>query len=166
MNYTTFENIIYGWINGILGANVIFADQSPPRPEQWPNKLYVTVKIVSDAIRGTEENEISESGGVVTNTYSSLSDIMVSINTFYTGSRQLAKDIVKSLDSIEVKNYMSDEGLGIGSVSDIRSIPSVINSRWEERAQVDINFYVRNINTETLQAIEKIEVNGTIYEKE
>ena len=162
MNYTEFENIIYGWINGIVGANVIFADQSPPRPEQWPNKLYVTVKIIDDGVVGTEENELIEEGGEITNTYSSLSDIMVSINTFYTGARQLAKDIVKSLDSIIVKDYLWGKGLGIGAVSRIRSIPLVINSRWEERAQFDINFYVRNINTETLQTIEKIEVNGTI----
>lgn len=157
MTNTEIENILYGWINGLLGMDAIFAYPSAPRP----TTSYVLINFISNIELGEPDTK-SVAGALETsdNTYSTPTSITVSVNTYYDGAYQKAVDIINSLMKLEVTEYLSISGLGFLSSTQIQKLPEEINQTWEERAQFDIDFFVRREVTENIEAIKKIEVNN------
>ena len=159
MTITEIENVIYAWINGLLGMKVIFAYPNAGRPAA----SYVLINILTDIQNGTEETDrtllIDES---INNIYSSLNSITVSINTYYSGAFQKAIDIRKSIMTVSVEDQLWAAGLGYVSATNIQKIPEQIDKRWEERAQFDLVFNVRENTTENIASIKQIELTNEI----
>lgn len=155
MTIEEVENILYGWLYGIYGINTIFANQMGERP----NNLYATIDI--NNIIQIGENDSDEL------TIGVLDEFTASINLYFSGALNSAKNIKIGIETLEVQEYLYENGIGFKTISDIRKIPTVIKSKWEERAQFDINFYV--VSTLTYSdpgIIEKIEINDMLIEKE
>lgn len=156
MDNTAIEDGMYGWINGLLNMEAIFAYPNAPRP----NTSYVLINLLTDLQDGTDETEgvllVDDS---TDNTYSSASEITLSINAYYSGAFQKAIDIKKSLMTLEVEEYLYGVGLGYLNSTAIQKIPELIDKKWEERAQFDISFYVRRESTENIATIKKVEIN-------
>lgn len=159
MTIATIENAIYAWIFGLLGFKTIFAYPNAGRP----TTSYVLVNVITDTQTGTEETEstflIDES---IDNIYSSLNEITISINVYYAGAYQKAIDIKKSLMKVTVTDQIWNAGLGYVSATAIQKIPELIDKRWEERAQFDLVFNVRETTTENIETIQKVELTNEI----
>lgn len=154
MTIIEIEDAIYDWVNGLLSMTAIFAYPDAPRP----TTSYVLINILTDLQIGTEESDKE-----LTPVYSTLNEITISINTYYSGAFQKAIDIKKSLMKTEVKEQLFDSGLGFVSSTQIQKIPELIDKKWEERAQFDIVFNVRETTTiETVGSIEEIELTNEI----
>lgn len=152
MNNTQIEDSIYGWLHGLLGIDVIFAYPGQDRPKT----PYALINFLTDLQDGTEE-----SNGELIPVYSSVNVVTFSINTYYDGAFQKAIDIKTSLMRAEVDEYLFNAGLGYTTSTQIQKIPELIDKRWEERAQFDINFSVRReTEIENIGEIKKIEVNN------
>lgn len=159
MTNTEIEDTIYSWINGILGFDAIFAYPDAPRP----STSYVLINFLTDIKTGTHETiGVLQGDDSTNNTYSSLDEITISINTYYNGAFQKAVDIQKSLMLISVEDLLNDNGLGFLNHTQIQKIPEIIDKKWEERAQFDITFSVRRQTTENIATIKKIETENLI----
>lgn len=154
MTIEEVEDVIYGWLYNIVGINTIFANQMGERP----NSLYATINILN--ISQVGEGDYSDLE------LSVLDDFTVSINFYYSGALNIAKNAKMSLETLVTNEYLYGNGLGFKTISDIRKIPIVVKSKWEERAQFDINFYVVSTTSQSDPGtIEKIEVNDILIEE-
>jgi len=159
MTNTEIENILYGWINGLLSMTAIFAYPDAPRP----TSSYVLINFLTDIQLGTHEiNSVLQPDESTNNTYSALNEVTFSINTYYDGAFQKAVDIQKSLMKLTVEEYLFNNGLGFINMTQIQKIPELIDKKWEERAQFDISFSVRKETTENIETIKKIELTNEI----
>jgi len=159
MTNTEIENIMYGWINGLLSMTAIFAYPDAPRP----TSSYVLINFLTDTKLGTHETDgVLQVDDSTNNTYSSMNQTTFSINTYYDGAYQKAVDIQKSLMKLTVEEYLFDNGLGFIEMTQIQKIPELIDKKWEERAQFDISFSVRRETTENIETIKKFEIENEI----
>lgn len=150
------EDAIYAWINGILGMAAVFAYPNADRPAT----SYVLINVLSNTQNGTKESDGNE-----TPVYSSFNQITVSVNTYYDGAFQKAIDIKNSLMRIDVNESLWGSGLGYVSATQTQKIPEEINKRWEERAQFDIVFNIRETtDSENIGQIETVELTNEVDE--
>ena len=156
MTNAEIENAIYGWINGQLSLTAVFAYPNAPRP----TTSYVLINFLTDLQLCTEETiGVLKVDETTDNTYSTLNEMTISINTYYSGAYQSAVDINNSLMKTTIKEYLYAAGLGFINTTQVQKIPELIDKKWEERAQFDITFSVRRSTTENIETIKKIEIN-------
>lgn len=154
MNIIQIEDALYNWLNGLLGLEVIIAYPNAPRP----TTSYALINIITDSEFGTEESD-----GELTPIYASFNQVTISINTYYAASYQSAINIKKSLMKVEVSDQLWEAGLGYATSTQIQKIPELIDKRWEERAQFDIVFNIREETAiETVGQIEKVQLTNEI----
>lgn len=152
MTIEEVENAIVDWIE-LLGMTPIIAYPNAPRPKT----SYVLVNVILDDELGTKESD-----GNTTPIYSSFNQLTISINTYYAEAYQKAIDIKKSLMVIGVEELLWKAGLGCATSTTVEKIPELIDMTWEERAQFDIVFNIREkTEIENVGLIKKIEVNNT-----
>ncbi len=163
MNTQEIKTAIRKWIYSILAIDTVYASPNSPRPETE----YVVFNIVSDQQIGKAEKQ-TDTGPApdVTISYSTLNSILVSINTYYDNAYDNAKILKRSLEKTDINASLYEDGLGLQSVTDINRIPEEVDSQWEERAQFDVNFLYRDIDTEEMQQIEHIEITNEINGEE
>jgi len=157
MNISEIENVLYSWINGLLGHQVIFAYQGNIRPQ---NEYTLINIIFQKAIGYWDTKEERQTDGTIKRDYSNLQLVTISINTFRENAFQRAIDIKKSLMVETVSDLIWTGGLGYVSTTQIQKIPEEINKDFEERGQFDIVFHLRDLETEIITDIQKIEINN------
>lgn len=159
MTVTEIEDAIYSWINGVLGIAAIFAYPNAPRPKT--SYAYINVfQHINRSTRGYESEELIDES--IDNTYSHMQEVIVSINTFYSGAYDLAMTIFNSVDRADVRETLWAAGLGIGPVTVPEKIPEIIDWKYEERARFDMSFFVRSEVTENMATIKKIQITNEL----
>ena len=159
LNIVTIEDAIYTWVNGVTGIQTIFAYPNAPRPLT----SYALINFFSILPVGNKEQKGELLGdNTVDIDRSSVSDISISINVYYSGAYQIASQLVDSLDRVTVLEDLYAQGLGYKNTTQAQKIPEEIDKRWEERAQFDCSFYARTLDTENLNTIAKVELTNEI----
>lgn len=161
MNIVQIEDAIYNWINGQLGKQAIFAYPNAPRP----TTPYVLINLFQIIQNGTEEGvgELQPDKST-NNTYSTLKEVTISINTYYAGALQSAHDIRNSLSLTAVLDQLWIDGLGFLNAGNIQYLPEEIDSIFEQRAQFDITFAIRTEVIENIASVQNIELTNEIDE--
>jgi hypothetical protein len=161
LNKTTIENTLIAWVNGVTGEPCIVADPSKPRPTTAYSMIDIPA-FVPVGTSGIEETSLPSD--LVQLDYSTNYDIQVSLNFYRTDAFLSASNVRDSLDLTTILETLETAGLFYISTSDIRHISDVIKKKFEERYQFDVSFYVRSLETETLEQIKKIEVTNELDE--
>ncbi|RLB85533.1 MAG: hypothetical protein DRH26_18195, partial [Deltaproteobacteria bacterium] len=94
--------------------------------------------------------------------YSNVEELLVSINTFYTGAYQTATKLKDSLARVTVTDQLFSAGLGFKMATDVNNIPAEIKKRFEERGQFDCFFFTRSSDSENIETIQEIEITNNI----
>ena len=161
INITNIENELYGWLSQI-DSKCIIANPNAPRPS---DTLYSTIHVMGSFPQGVAETimtfkAIDYSADAQ---HSDVEEVMVSINTFYEGSFQLASQLKDSFVKLSAYDYFSSNGLlGYLRSSDVRDLTVEVNKRMEERAQFDCFFTTRSLETENIETIRKIELTNEL----
>lgn len=159
MNINEVEDALYAWTSDTLNIETIFAYPNVGRP----TTSYVVFNVFGDTSNGTyEKTGIELSDDSIDVTYSSLNQIVVSVNIYYNNAYQVAKNIKNSLMRMDVQEQLWEAGLGYVSTTNIQKIPEAIDGVWEERAQFDITFNIRENVTSNIEAIRKVEVTNEL----
>ena len=159
LNITNIENTLYAWVSEVTELATIFAHPNAPRPTT-PYALINIIQSEPKGIAGHKETLLLDDSIDVE--YSTLEEIFVSINTYYSGAYQLATKIKDSLGRITIQEQLLAGGLGYMSAGSVQDIPEEINKKFEERGQFDCSFLTRSLDTENIETIQKIEVTNEI----
>lgn len=159
MTITEIEDALYAWISGQTVSEVIFSHQNSPRP----TTSYVLINFLTGVNLSTSDvNSVLQVDDSIDNTYSNAKQVVLSINTFYSGAYQLAEDIRNSIDKVTVNDQLYSAGLGYVDSTDVQRLPELVDEEWEERAQFDITFNYRSEVTENIETIQKVQITNEL----
>lgn len=159
INIESIEDTLYTWVFGITGGRVIFTPPNAPRPAL----PYVIIDVSQTVQIGLKESRATllENKSIDVE-YSTVDDIFLSINTYGAGAFTLATKLKDSLGRVTVTDQLFAGGLGFHKASVVNKIPEEINKQFEERAQFDCFFFIRSLDEENIETIQKIEITNNI----
>lgn len=88
--------------------------------------------------------------------------LTISINFYRDSAFDQILQLQASLKKQRVTELLYKNGLSFQNVSDIRNLTGIISAKWEERYQMDVNFYVTSTYSEQLERIIKVPVKGNV----
>jgi hypothetical protein len=159
MTQTEFEDILRGWVNGILGYRTIFSYSGRPRPVK-PYVMLNFFQRIDISTRCVERTELPDN--TTDNVYSNLQEAIVSINAYGPGAYDIVENIRGSTHSVAVREYLTANSVGIGPKTITERIPAIVDKDFEERARFDMSFFIRSSYTENIETIKKIEITNEI----
>ena len=142
-------------------TNILKADQNAPTPKT----PFATVKITPigsvglDAIVLTDEDDpdidmLEDRTGVRM--------ISASINFFQAGAMNYALTMQGSAYESANGDFLRARGLGFIRSSDVRDLVDIDLARWEERAQIEMFFYIIDENQNEVSSIQSQELDMTV----
>ena len=159
LNIVNIENVIRVWAYGVSGIETIFAHPNAPRPIT----PYVLINIIQNTPIGIQEHQdtLLQDDSIDID-YSNVEELFVSINTYYAGAYQTATKLKDSLGRVTVTDQLFAAGLGYKNATTVNDIPEEINKQFEERAQFDCFFFIRSLDEENIETIQKIEITNEL----
>lgn len=157
---TTLSSLLCGLVTGITGELSIVAQQNSPRPAEVP---YSTVYLFNSLGIGWSFSTFvdEDAPGVdVVESVQGTRQLSFSFNFFRAGAFTTANKFRTLLCSSESLEFFKANGLGLATRGAIRDLSENITEAWEERAQVDIDFYVVDLETLIIRAIESLEMTA------
>lgn len=144
------------YCTGMAAATIRPSDQlGPATGDQW-----ATVKIISVRIPGSSANLWSDvSPTQVKETQHTQYQITASIQFFRSGALAAANKLRDRVTLSSALQLMQDLGLGYVSAKPVRNLAEVVNSNWEERAQLDIDFHIGGTEEDTINSFAKFPVS-------
>ena len=161
---STYEDIKLGlkeWINNEIFVTVVFSENSDVRPSRLP---YATIRFDTQNSYGIrdEQKQVNDEGIVEIRGHRSLT---VDINMYGSGSIQKMEDLKSSLSKETVLSNLNDKyGIAILDKGAIQNLSTLMETKYEERAQMDVLIgYATSIEDE-VGIIERVEINEEIID--
>lgn len=85
-----------------------------------------------------------------------------SFNFYRTNAYDLAEKFRTLLQGRISEEYLKANGLGLGTRGATRDIDEAIAKNYEERAQIDVDFFVVDLETLITRSIQSVEIEGTL----
>lgn len=159
------EDSLLKWSSDAMNIDVIIAHPNAPRP----SGQYATIHVMQETREGwtgKKESVIEpvppETIRTILREYSGLFNLMVSVNVFRDDAMYYATALRDSVCKLSVKDFLWEAGLAFVSTSDIREITEVIDTKFEDRAQIDFFFHVRSEEDEEINEIKSVTITNQI----
>lgn len=144
--------------NTASGVKVIFANQNAPRPDF----SYVTILVTSKQQKEHASYNCSGETGINFESTND-QDCSVSIQAFGSDAFSIIEDLRDSLSKRNILQDLREAGIVFVRVaSGVNDLSSAVQSRFEERAGMDIMFRIAVTVTEDTEIIESVEGLGSI----
>ncbi|NIQ92379.1 MAG: hypothetical protein GWN93_26735 [Deltaproteobacteria bacterium] len=149
------------WLQKEIGATVIFAEQGAPRPSSFP---YGSLRIQSinqvggdDALRDVDAQGKQKTYGV--------RSAVFGVAVYGPGATALLEKALGSLHKPTVREELYYT-YGISAIDDegIINLTELLETDWEERAQMDLMVMYAIEQEDDVGLIEKVEINDVIYD--
>lgn len=154
------ETVLVQLFGSITGIVFIIADQDAPRPLGQ----YGALRLLSVSRKGwdstTFENQSLPDLDLIEN-IKGLRTLTVSTNIYREDALQKIEDLSMLLQSSSSQSTMRKNGLGLGLMSESRNLDELLDNQTEQRAQIDIDFYVASEAQLITSAIAAINITGT-----
>lgn len=161
MSLNTVKLGLKKWLQETIYKTVIFAEQASPRPSKLP---YGIIRIDSiDILGGQDWVKPADASGnqVVTGDR----EVTANIEIYGPGAHNLMETAQLSLGRPTVQeNLWVTYGISIVDIEPIVNLNEVLETEWEERAQMNIMFYYRIQTTDEVGLIEQVEINDEIID--
>lgn len=146
-------------ITGLDDDHVIIANQNIS-PEDMPDGLYATVNIIGDETFGASEKRQESSATFEHPDLGVISDIVditernvivqMSVNFFRSGAVSYASSMQDACRRRVVSGYLWANELGWQRTSPVRNLTGIQNAGYEERAQIDLFLYAKDVIRDTI----------------
>lgn len=158
ITYTQIQDIIWDWVDaystdyeGVPSVKypVIWAEQSGPQP----TGRFITLKIISFTPTEITNNYDYKDGEY--QYYKNVS-ITLSINAYGGNAIHILQQIDNSLILPETREYFRSAHLTQYDSSDVEDLTVLLNSNFENRANLDVQFYCTRTITSSVGWIENV----------
>jgi len=147
----------------------IRAQQNAPLPQAKP---FATVQISLLPPLGWADLDLTNniSGNDLDELISEMVVVRASVNYFRSSDDGLVSAFDRSvafktfLQGTLAQQQMTAAGLGLSVTSDVRNLTALENDKWEERAQMDLNFFALSERTDLIMEIKSVLVTGEVEE--
>ncbi len=158
MNTSTIKSSLFNWLNTEFGGGLtpIFARQNSPRPQ----KPYATIQLQSLSMMGQDELRSIDDSGIAT--IGGQRKMTIDLNIYGPDALGLMHQAQSSLSKQSVLDAFYESEIAIWNVGDAKDLTALLETNWEERAQMDVFIgFANNINDD-LGIIEKVDLSGQI----
>jgi hypothetical protein len=161
---TTVNSVKLGmkrWLQKETGLTVIFAEQAAPRPEKQP---YATIRVDSlTPLGGMDESFPVNASGVIP--MKGTRQITVTCEIIGNGATNLMERAQASLSKASwVEWFHGDYEISIVDAGAVNNLTGLLETEWEERAQMDVLVYYPYEQEDDVGLIETVEINGEYYD--
>lgn len=155
LTYEELEKAVYDWASAQSEWETIFHDPNAPRPAL----PYLLLKI--DSFVQIGEDCISPPNNEGECTISGSREFTLSINAY--GDEGFAGLLLlrDSLQKPSVQMALNADGLVFVDHHGVKDLTTLLNTSFEQRAQMDVLFRVGNLIVDTVGYIETVEITGT-----
>lgn len=149
---------IYEWLSSELGITVIYADQNAPRPD----KPYATIRIISEnKLGGNDEGATVDDDGI--QSFCGQREAAVSLNIYGEDAFDSMKLALNSLSKPSIlEDFFYNDDIAILNKGDILNLTDVLETEFEERAQMDLLVGYAEEYTDDVGYIETVELNEEV----
>lgn len=166
MTYIDVENAVYEWVALELPhIDWKFTYQNSPAfntPNNNKNKG--TIQLLT-----TIDNDL----GFLNNMYNSVNDnfdlnlkshkqFTFSINIYGKNAKSQAEQLRNSYCFQQTIDFFNSRNIGYKSSSSVRDLTALVSSKFEERSQIDVDFYVVLSYSKQQDRIAKVKVKGDV----
>lgn len=144
LNLPSFKEFVYDWLTSIVDptVTVIWENQAEHRPK----KPYISLNIISGPVkRGQDDILIDDLGRT---TVSGLREMTVSTNYFGENAVGELGIVQTSFELPSVIEEFADQNICLVMDGGIKNLTSLMENRFETRAQMDIRFRVTDMMTD------------------
>lgn len=159
INFTELKQTFVAWSNANAGTTVttIMAELYTPKPA----KPYVTLKFLSNNELGFGEEVLTNTPGIID--VKGIRDITLSINVYGGDAQTIAENLRTSLRKPTVYEVFRNIGVSLVELGNIISLTTLLETKFEDRTQFDIRFYVASNVTDDVNWIQNVEKPQGIF---
>lgn len=156
----TILDLCFQWVTANVPNTVpvIFKEQSAPRPTKRP---YITIKPLGGTTRIGSIDELRQPSSAVFQ-LQGVRSLQVSIESFGATSRQLLSNLIDSIDLQSNIDLFAVANVSISSHSEARDLTTLLENKFEERAQMDVTLILTSERDEPITYIENAPVVGEL----
>ncbi len=163
LDFDAINKAVRDCITTVIDDNtfmVVQAYQNAPRP----TGPYASVHIGNTKKIGTPVKVYSEDQTQtdVPTEYQNAHEVYLDINFYRTNAYPRAQAFQDALWRDSVLDILANAGIGLGDYTDVKNLPTSINSKWEERAMFDLTLHVVSSDTETVTSLESATIAGVV----
>lgn len=161
INRTNIENGLYDWASTVIGGiQWIFQKQNAPVPQNPFGTIYVTgINTIGEDIVRYEYNSGPDN---LTEFVEGPRYLRVDFNIYGTGAFDYLNQFRASVTQTESNIQLMNLGLAFIDSSEINDLTEVISSTWNERAQIEMRFYVSAQYSSEIVRIAEVNAAGNI----
>lgn len=158
---SSLRNGLYTVIKSLAGAMpVVWMNQNSPRPA----KPYISLFL--SGIQRAGEDSYSLVDALTGNmTVTGNREFDLSVNIYGTGANALLCDLVDNIHKISVLEALRVYGIALVDVGTVNDLSEVLDSRFEERAVVDLRMRVGSSVSEVVDRIETVAITHKIIDE-
>jgi hypothetical protein len=122
-------------------------------PTGTSTDLFATVLITEDGATGWDSSTTANDAApatTVTETVQGVRKLTATVQFFRPGANQMARSLAARLQGAAAIELMQAAGLGLTQVGLVKDLSSVVNTYWEDRAWMVLEFAVTAGSTATL----------------
>lgn len=142
---------------GMSENSVRPANQFNSPPTGLTTDTFATVLCVSTEVQGRDSlsYEVIEDSNQITEAIQGLRKLDCSVQFFKAGAVDRANRLTALLQKPSSVALMTSLGIGFIRATKVMSVPVVIDTRWEERSQLNIEFYTVSRETSAVDSYGK-----------
>jgi len=158
MDYQPFKDAIMAWVKSQVDSSVTvyWMEQGPVPPR--PPRPCINMKIVTPSVKIGGKDDLRYVGGnFVVN---GPRKMLVSFNSYGVEAIEIMTDLRDSIDDPDVIDQLGAAGLAFVREGDVENLTQLLDSNYETRAHIDIEFGYNIENATGIVEIDKISING------
>lgn len=160
MTITQLRAAVWQWLSDTLGGGVtvIYMDQTAPQPP----KPYAAIRLLTVTKLGLQDELLQTISGGGMQTIKQQRTAAFMMQFFGAGSLQRAEDARASLQKPSVlEDLFYSKGLAVLNDPQVTNITALLETEFEDRAQLDVLFGYGSTDTDDVGLIETVELTNT-----
>ena len=157
IDFETVEKALWTWVSGESGLETIWDEPNAPRPKT----PYALLGLVSPPVKYGSKDDLRSAGGddfEITGQRS----VAYSVKVLGRDAVSYVTDLQMSLEKPSVQEALRAAGLAVWEEGDVLDISELLETGFEERANMDVVFGISATTEEAVGELKNVEVQGEI----
>lgn len=156
--WADIKTALYVWVSEQTSITTIWANQNKPQPDA----PYVTLNIISGPTKLGMDDDMVWDSTASEFILAGQRQFTLSIQAYGNDSISAMSDLLSSIDIPSIHTDLSNAKLAIANTPSILDLTAMLETTFEDRRGMDVQFYTVDNTSITLSSIERVEIEGTL----